>query len=144
MPTRVAFSLFKKGSLIRIKMPRTIYLAVFSNGAHPAHQAVFIPTRNSGDLGDYGKLIHVTGNVATGFFLQFKRNYNFAETRRNYEIIPLATVEDQCIKDTPGAFVEDTIARDRLESVATTVTPPGPSPKPFDPLVILAELVPLE
>lgn len=55
-------------------MSRTIHLAIFSNGARPAHYAVFIP---SGDAGKVGKLIHVTGTTATGFFLEFKRNYDF-------------------------------------------------------------------
>ncbi|KAL2869210.1 uncharacterized protein BJX67DRAFT_347861 [Aspergillus lucknowensis] len=42
-----------------------------------------------------GKVIHATGNTATGFFLQFKRNYSFIFTNRRYEIIPLAQVDSQ-------------------------------------------------
>lgn len=115
-------------------MPRTIYLAVFSNGAKPAHYAVYIPT---GGTGEVGKLIHATGNPAMGFFLEFKRNYNFSTTQRNFQQIPLAQVNDQLIIDTgrnerPAV---DTTARDRLESVATTVQPPGRSSNPFDPSV---------
>jgi hypothetical protein len=115
-------------------MPRTIYLAVFSNGARPAHQSVFIPT---GDSGDAGKIIHVTGNPATGFFLEFKRNYDFALTQRTFQRIPLGQVDDRHVTDTvgDGRGSQDTIARDRLESVATIVPPPGRSPNPFDPLV---------
>lgn len=114
-------------------MSRTVYLALFSNGPKPAHYAVFIPT---GDAGKNGKIIHVVGNTATGFVLQFKRNYDFELTRQRYQLTPLAQVDAQCIRDTVGngQLSHDTIARDRLESVATVVPPPGPSPNPFDPL----------
>lgn len=115
-------------------MPRTIYLAVFTNGAKPAHYAIFIPT---GDVGKKGKLIHVTGSTASGFFLEFKRNYNFITTQRRHQIIPLAQVNEKHVADTVGNNQAslDTIARDRLESVATTVRPPGRSANPFDPSV---------
>lgn len=115
-------------------MPRTIHLALFSNGARPAHFAVFVPT---GDVGKAGKLVHVTGTTATGFFLEFKRNYDFSVTQRKHQIIPLALVNDQCIADTVGNGQPsaDTTARDRLESVATVVPPPSRSPNPFDPSV---------
>jgi hypothetical protein len=118
----------------QIKMPRRIYLAVFSNGARPAHQSLFIPT---GDSGDSGKIIHVTGNPATGFFLEFKRNYDFSLTQRTFQRFLLGTVKDRYVTDTvgDGTSSQDTIARDRLESAATTVPPPGRSPNPFDPLV---------
>lgn len=112
-------------------MTRTLYLAIYSNGRKPAHVAVFIPT---GDQGDKGKIIHVVGNPATGFFLQFKHNYDFVLDDRKYQIITLATVEDRLAKDTVGNGEpgEDTIARDRLESAATVVQPPGRSANPFD------------
>src|SRR6266568_8866919 len=108
-------------------MPRTIYLAVFSNGARPAHWAIFIPTSNTEHK---GKLIHVTGSTATGFYLEFKRNYDFATTARQYQIVPLAQVNDQYIVDTvgSGAATADTTAHDRLESAALDVQPPGRSP----------------
>ncbi|OQE15827.1 hypothetical protein PENFLA_c030G06567 [Penicillium flavigenum] len=112
-------------------MPRTIYLAVCSRGAQPAHYAVYIPT---GDTGDVGKLIHVTGNPAQGFFLEFRRNYDFEAPQPSFQRIPLAQVDDRYIKDTVGnREIGDTIARDRFESVATTVQPPSRSPNPFDP-----------
>ncbi|KAL5364029.1 hypothetical protein BJX96DRAFT_167963 [Aspergillus floccosus] len=122
-------------------MARTIYLAVLSNGARPAHFSVFIPT---GDKGETGKLIHVTGNPATGFFLQFKRNYDLATSEYSkYSLIPLSQVDDRLIKDTVGngQTAEDTIARDRLESIATTVLPPGRSANPFDPTDWLRDYV---
>jgi hypothetical protein len=60
-------------------MVRTIYLVIFSNGARPAHYAVFVP---SGDAGKVGKLIYVIGTTATGFFRELKRNYDFNATQR--------------------------------------------------------------
>jgi len=119
-------------------MPRTIYLAVFSNGARPAHWAIFIPTSN---MEHKGKLIHVTGSTATGFYLEFKRNYDFASTARRYQIVPLAQVNDQYIADTVGSgATTNTTAHDRLESVATVVQPPGRSPNPFDPAVRMSSV----
>lgn len=120
-------------------MTRTINLVVYSNGARPAHQAIFIPT---GDTGQKGKVIHVVGTTATGFFLQFKRNYDFSVEDRKYKVLPLAVVEDGVAKDTVGNGepTEDTIARDKLESVATIVQPPGPSLKPFAPGVCAGRL----
>ena len=121
-------------------MPRTIYLAVFSNGARPAHWAIFIPTPG---MDHAGKLIHVTGSTATGFYLEFKRRYNFAATTRRYQIVPLAEVNDQYITDTvgSGAATGDTTAHDRLESAATVVQPPGRSPNPFDPAVRMSSVI---
>lgn len=115
-------------------MLRVIFLAIFSNGARPAHFAIFIPTL---DAEQVGKVIHVTGTTATGFFLEFKRNYDFRLEERKYQLIRLAEVNDRLISDTVGngELAHDTIARDRLESIATVVPPPGRSPNPFDPTV---------
>lgn len=92
-------------------MSRTIHLAIFSNGTRPAHYTVFIPT---GDAGKIGKLIHVTGTTATGFFLEFKHNYDFNLTQRKHQLILLAQVNAQYITDTVGTRQQsaDTIARD--------------------------------
>lgn len=119
-------------SLLSAKMARTIFLIVFSNGTKPAHWAIWIPTAGQQDL---GKLLHVTGNPATGFFLEFKRNYDLSATARTYQILSLAQVHDQYVADTPNAQGVDTTARDRLESTATVVAPPGRSANPFDPAV---------
>ncbi|KAF2438885.1 hypothetical protein P171DRAFT_423329 [Karstenula rhodostoma CBS 690.94] len=111
-------------------MARTIYLAVFSNGSKPAHWAIWLPSPKNHEV---GKLVHVTGNPATGFYLEFKRNYDFSTTYRGYRILALAQVNDQFVKDTTELEGKDTTARDRLESTATVVPPPGRSANPFDP-----------
>ncbi|KAH7380250.1 hypothetical protein DE146DRAFT_793487 [Phaeosphaeria sp. MPI-PUGE-AT-0046c] len=120
-------------------MTRTIHLAIFSNGSKPAHWSIWIPTAGQESM---GKLIHVTGNPATGFFLEFKRNFDrthdidFTETE--HQIIELGQISDGYVKDlVPMApQTRDTIARDRLESAATTVAPPGRSVNPFDPAAL--------
>lgn len=115
-------------------MTRTINLSITSNGARPAHWAIFVPSADSSTM---GKFIHVTGNPATGFFLEFKRNYDIKNTDREHHIIPLAEVEERFITAMVADAKEerDTIARDRLESVANIVKPPPRSPNPFDPSV---------
>lgn len=83
-----------------------------------------------------GKVLHVTGNPATGFFLEFKRHYDIKTETRSYQTFVLAEVNDKYVADTPGTEEsKDTTARDRLESEATVVTPPGRSANPFDPAV---------
>ncbi|ODM19114.1 hypothetical protein SI65_05731 [Aspergillus cristatus] len=103
-------------------MTRTIYLALFNNGPKP----------NTNTL---GKLIQVDGNPATGFHLQFVRNYNIAsDTLSEYKLTPLAEVDDKYVADPAGTERSiETTARDRLESVAMAVKPPGRNAKPFDP-----------
>ncbi|KAJ5081958.1 hypothetical protein N7532_011001 [Penicillium argentinense] len=72
-----------------------------------------------------------------GFFREFKRNYDFSATQRKHHIIPLAQVDERFITDTVGNGQPsvDTTARDRLESTAIAIQPPGRSPNPFDPSV---------
>lgn len=76
-------------------MVRSIYLAVFSNGARPAHYSVFVPTGNI--EGTTGKVAHVVGNPATGFFLEFKRNYDLKSEERKYQLIPLVQVDEKYV-----------------------------------------------
>ncbi|OAX82367.1 hypothetical protein ACJ72_03284 [Emergomyces africanus] len=112
-----------------------IYLAIFSNGPRSAHWAIFVPEAGNPQNPQKGKLIHVTGNPVTGFFLQFKRNYDFTQTRTAHEIIPLTEIDERLVSNpqsTNAPPTNDTTARDQLESVATVVNPPGRSPNPFD------------
>lgn len=112
-------------SVIFSTMARTIYLAIFTNGPKRAHWSIWIPKGGEGTL---GKIIHVIGNPATGFFLEFKRNYDFQFTSRRHTIIPLGQVLDQMVADgATTVAAKDTTARDRLESAATVVPPPGRS-----------------
>ncbi|KAF2815587.1 uncharacterized protein BDZ99DRAFT_484552 [Mytilinidion resinicola] len=115
-------------------MARTIYLAVFTNGQRAAHWAIWIPTTGQEVV---GKMLHVSGSPATGFFLEFKRNYDFRSTNRRYQVLPLAQVHDQYVVDTPGdTLITETTARDRVESTATVVPPPGRAANPFDPMIV--------
>ena len=103
---------------------------------------MFIPTNDSGEE---GKVIHVTGSPAIGFFLEFKRNYSMADTVREYQIVPLAQVDDQYVADTVGdrQLSIDTTARGRIEPIATMVPPPARSPNPFDPSVCISNNKPI-
>ena len=120
-------------------MARTIHLAIFSNGPKPAHWSIWIPTAGQESM---GKLIHVTGNPATGFFLEFKRNFDRARdvdfTETEHRIIALGEIRDSYIKDLAltAPQTRDTTARDRLESTATTIAPPGRGANPFDPAAL--------
>jgi hypothetical protein len=80
-------------------MSRPIYLALF-NGSRPAHWSIFIPTLNS--TGQQGNIVHETVTTATGFSLEFKRNYDFATEDWRYQIIPLVEVDERYVTDTVG------------------------------------------
>ncbi|KAF2759115.1 hypothetical protein EJ05DRAFT_492585 [Pseudovirgaria hyperparasitica] len=98
----------------------------------PAHWAVFIPDNDFID-GKKGKIIHNTGNPATGFTLEFRRGADYTNTRKRYMFCTLAQVHSNYIRDVPvTAELNESTARDPLESVATTVPNIGRSPKPFD------------
>ncbi|KAJ5884035.1 uncharacterized protein N7473_010921 [Penicillium subrubescens] len=66
---------------------------------------------------------------------RFKRKYDFSKTPREYHIIPLAQVDERFVAAKAANVPQgrDTIARDRLESVATSVQPPPRSDIPLIP-----------
>ncbi|OJD16948.1 hypothetical protein AJ78_02930 [Emergomyces pasteurianus Ep9510] len=79
-------------------------------------------------------MIHVTGNAATGFHLEFRRNYNFSNTNTRHEIIPLAEINDNLASTSPNGsdlVTSDTTARDQLESIATVITPQAAAKTPL-------------
>lgn len=55
-----------------------------------------------------------------------------SSTRRRYQLIPLAEVNAQLIKDVPAGG-SDTIARDRFESTALDIPPPARTIPSFAP-----------
>ncbi|KAL2007593.1 hypothetical protein VTN00DRAFT_9031 [Thermoascus crustaceus] len=96
-------------------MPQTIYLAILSNGPRPAHWAIFIPIltptpsqqhqqehqQEQANLKRKGKVNQrITGNPATGFFLEFGRGYDFDAMRAPDELVPLAEVDERFVADT--------------------------------------------
>lgn len=124
-------------------MPRTIHLAIFSNGPDPPTGPSPSPPSTtttsrtkSRSTHRKGKLINVTGNPATAFFLELCRGYDFDAMRAPEELVPLAEVRERSVADTSlagdgGGCCTDTIARDRMESVATGVRLPGRSEDVF-------------
>lgn len=63
------------------------------------------------------------------------RQYNIiTDILSEYNLVLLAEVDERYVADSVGTEKSiDTIARDRLEFVATVVKPPGRSAKHFDP-----------
>ncbi len=112
-------------------MPRTIQLVVFpvqssspSNPEALPHWALLIPEEGSSTK---GKIIHVIETRFHGFALEFKRNYNIANTQKPHHIFPLARVHSKYVRDTPvgdGRTVEaDVVPKDVLENEAKKIDP---------------------
>lgn len=77
--------------------------------------------------------MHVPGNKATAF-CEFKRKYDLRLEDRRYQMLYLAHTAGRLIHDAIGHGNPRliTIARNRLESLALTIPPHGPSPNQFD------------
>jgi hypothetical protein len=137
---------------------REIYHVAFSNGWRNAHWAIFIlspdavplpvPPSTSdtatvkssvtdsttSSIPSTGHIIHVIGNKATGFTLEFKRNYSFLDQERRFVITSLGSVSAKFIRERPydkgkGA-VSDATPTDRMEMYATMVKAPGAAKDP--------------
>jgi hypothetical protein len=64
--------------------PRTIYLIAFRPGTRQrAHFAIWVPSAANPQV---GSLIHVVGAPMAGFSHEFKRAYNPALSKTDYEI----------------------------------------------------------
>jgi hypothetical protein len=114
-------------------MPHQATLLVYheSRTKTPAHWCIFIPSSANPSI---GTVIHAVGNPFQGYNLEFKRNYDVSKTRRRFSSIYLATISDQHFGDVPAAAQSsDTTPRNTMEQVASTISPPGVSPKPLDP-----------
>jgi len=102
-----------------------------------AHWAIFVPTIDSSTK---GKVIQVTGNPFMGFTLEFKRNYDIENESRAHHMLPLALIDDKHIGDSTidgnGGSSTDSNARDKLESEAKKIVPPGFSMEPFNSLFV--------
>jgi hypothetical protein len=108
-------------------MSRKIYLISYDSPLFPAHWALWIPSASNPSL---GKIIHVTGDAAQGFELQFKRNYDISITQRKHHIIPIGSVDNSHIVDGPGGrTVTDDVPTegDTLEETAAKIPAPAKS-----------------
>jgi len=107
-------------------MTREIFLLVYPSPLFAAHWSLWIPSQSNPEL---GKVVHVTGAVSVGFILEFKRNYDIANTGRGSTLILLAEVDDKYVADVPGdgAFSLDQNAVDDIERLALTFPPPTKS-----------------
>ena len=107
-------------------MNRTVYLVVFNSPLFPAHWALWIPHEDSDGK---GKLLNINGSAATGFDLEFERNYSLRNCSRTHQTIELAKVPTQYVVDVKGDGSEstDSTAHDYIEEVALGIAPPAPS-----------------
>ncbi|PCH36276.1 hypothetical protein WOLCODRAFT_82202 [Wolfiporia cocos MD-104 SS10] len=103
---------------------RAVYLMSYNSRVSPAHWAMWIPSVTRPSL---GKVIHVTGDVATGFRHEFKRNYVPETTGRPHTFTLLARVPAEHIVDVlgDGRFSLDTTPVDAIERQALAVKAPG-------------------
>jgi hypothetical protein len=140
---------------------REVYHVAFSNGWRNAHWAIFIPSPDAVPLPvllstsdtatakfsvtdstttsipSTGHIIHVVGNKATGFTLEFKRNYSFLDEDRRFVITSLGSVSAKFIRersyDKGKRVVSDATPTDRMEMYATMIEAPGPAKDPWSP-----------
>jgi len=105
---------------------REIYLLSYNSRLFPAHWGIWIPYIANPSV---GKVIHVTGDAASGFQHEFKRNYNLLTTGRAHKLTLLAKVSSRHVTDTlgDGLFSIDTIAVDDIERQALAIEAPGKS-----------------
>ncbi|RMD41868.1 hypothetical protein DV735_g3284, partial [Chaetothyriales sp. CBS 134920] len=108
----------------------TIVLIRYTRRLFKDHWAIFVPSASSQDV---GTLIQVEGDVRAGFAHDMKRNYDIRNTRRNFHIDVIGTVEDRHVHSTPssGELVRDARdAKDDIERAALSIPAPGPSMRP--------------
>ncbi|KAF2118705.1 hypothetical protein BDV96DRAFT_642883 [Lophiotrema nucula] len=107
-------------------MPRTVCLVIFNSPLFPAHWGLWVP---STDQPSIGKLLHASGDAATGFEIAFERNYDLGATTRRHQVLQLAQVLDHYVVDVKGdgSRTKDQIAHDYLEEVALSVPAPARS-----------------
>jgi hypothetical protein len=94
----------------------------------PANWSFFIPKANNADLGD---VLHVTGDVRSGFRHAIKRNYEHGITGRKHQLILVAEVDAMYVKDfeATSEFIGEAPIKsiDGLEEVILSVPAPGKS-----------------
>ncbi|RDB28930.1 hypothetical protein Hypma_016124 [Hypsizygus marmoreus] len=103
---------------------RDVYLLIYPSPLFAAHWALWLPNDNAAKEA-LGKVIQVTGNVATGFEHQFKRNYDLSDTARASTLLALGHIGgEHVVMNGPEI---DNIAIDTMEEKALSVEAPGPS-----------------
>ena len=110
-------------------MSHKIYLLKYP--APPRQRSHFAMWAPSTEDSCIGKIIQVRGTPFTGFSLDIQHGYDISKALPKPVAIELGTVQCKTSIETHVAQLPDTTARDMLESVARSVTPPGPSRNPF-------------
>ncbi|KAF2679531.1 hypothetical protein K458DRAFT_445843 [Lentithecium fluviatile CBS 122367] len=95
--------------------PRTLYLLTFRRApSQRAHFTIFYRYAT----GTSGTVIHVVGNMMTGFYLEFKRGYDPQPTTETYEIFTIGQIDSQYLNDYPG----ETSTKDKIPMCNTEIT----------------------
>ncbi|KAH7016841.1 hypothetical protein EDB80DRAFT_272929 [Ilyonectria destructans] len=108
-------------------MSFSVYILVYTSRLFPAHWALWIPSRRDPAI---GKRVHATGDARVGFEVEFDRNYNIEQTSRQHQLVHLAQVQDTFISDAScisGPLSSERQPCDKIEEVALSLPPPGPS-----------------
>lgn len=93
-----------------------------------SHFAIWAPSAEDSSI---GKIIQVLGTPFTGFSLDIQQGYHISKALPKPVVIELGVFNCQIVTETHVGQLPDTTARDKLESVARSVAPPGPSRNPF-------------
>lgn len=106
---------------------RPIQLIVYHSRLFKAHWAILVP--HGPDTSVCTK-VQVTGTLAQGFEHEFQRDYDPEATGRGHSLFPLGSVPEEAVVSdlaTPLDEEDTTTASNRLEEIALSVPPPGPS-----------------
>jgi hypothetical protein len=106
-------------------MHRKIYLLRYpAPPGQRRHFAIWVPSNEDHKI---GRIIRVLGTPFMGFNLGIQHGHNTSEAWPMPAKIELGVVACEVVVDTRSGQLPETTAGDKLESMARSVTPPGPS-----------------
>jgi hypothetical protein len=112
-------------------MSRKIFLLKYpAPPKQRGHFAIWVPSDGNRNI---GKIVQVLGTPFTGFVLDIQRDFDLGKAQPKPVVIELGSIADEHDADDNIRHLPDTEAAavGKLESVARTVTPPGPSKNPL-------------
>jgi hypothetical protein len=111
-------------------MSRKIYLLKYpAQPRQRSHFGIWVP---SGEGHSTGKIIQVLGTPFTGFNLEFQRSYDLNKALPIPVVIELGAVQpESVVGNNYSRRSPDKTPLDKLETLATFVTPPRPSKNPL-------------
>lgn len=112
---------------------RPVYLAKFRSSPNQrAHFAIYVPNADHAEKDissmsthSLGTLIHVIGAPMTGFFHEFKRNYDPTQSAFLQDIVRIASINSEHIRDPENSTLsKDNVAMGRLDFLALQLSAP--------------------